>query len=73
MERGRADSLGEMRNTTAVFTDESLLLATSARVKTILTVVPRRDIRSVEEQDDSVFAIRFDAIRTRVHASSASG
>ena len=60
LEHGRADALGEMRKTTAVLTDESLLLATSARAKTVLTVVPRRDIRSVEEHDDSVYAIRFD-------------
>ena len=60
LEQGRADALGEMRKTTAVLTDESLLLATSARAKTILTVVPRRDIRSVEEHDESVYAITFD-------------
>ena len=30
LERGTADALGEMRKTTAVLTDDSLLLATSA-------------------------------------------
>ena len=60
LERGTADALGEMRKTTAVLTDESLLLATAARVQTILTVVPRRDIRSVEVLEEHVVAIRYD-------------
>jgi hypothetical protein len=60
LERGTADALGEMRKTTAVLTDDSLLLATSARTQTILTVVPRRDIRSVEVLEEHVVAIRFD-------------
>ena len=38
IERGTADAVGEMRKTTAVLTDDSLLLATiGARRKTILT------------------------------------
>jgi hypothetical protein len=60
IERGTADAVGEMRKTTAVLTDDSLLLATSARTKTILTVVPRRDIRSVKDVEDHVVTIRFD-------------
>jgi hypothetical protein len=60
IERGTADAVGEMRKTTAVLTDDSLLLATSARTKTILTVVPRRDIRSVKELEEHVVTIRFD-------------
>ena len=60
IERGTADAVGEMRKTTAVLTDDSLLLATSARTKTILTVVPRRDIRSVKEVEEHVVTIRFD-------------
>lgn len=60
LERGRTDALGEMRKTTAVLTDATLLLATSARTQTILTVVQRRDIRSVELLEDNVVAIRFD-------------
>lgn len=60
LERGRADALGEMRKTTAVLTDDSLLLATSVRSKTVLTVVPRRDIRSVEVTEEHVAVIRFD-------------
>jgi len=60
LERGTADALGEMRKTTAVLTDDSLLLATSARAKTVLTVVPRRDIRSVKEKEEHVAEIRFD-------------
>ncbi len=60
IERGTADAVGEMRKTTAVLTDDSLLLATSARTKTILTVVPRRDIRSVKVVEEHVVTIRFD-------------
>jgi len=60
IERGTADALGEMRKTTAVLTDDSLFLATAARTQTILTVVPRRDIRSVEVLEDHVAVIRFD-------------
>jgi hypothetical protein len=60
LERGSADALGEMRKTTAVLTDESLYLATSARAQTLLTVVPRRDIRSVQVVEEHVAVIRFD-------------
>ena len=60
LERGTADALGEMRKTTAVLTDDSLLLATSARLKTVLTVVPRRDIRFVDVVEEHVAVIRFD-------------
>ena len=60
LERGRADALGEMRKTTAVLTDEWLLLATSARVQTVLTKIPRRDIRSVKVVDAHVAEIRYD-------------
>jgi hypothetical protein len=60
LERGRTDALGEMRKTTAVLTDDSLLLATAARARTILTVVPRPDIRSIEVLEEHVVAIRFD-------------
>ena len=60
LERCRTDALGEMRKATAVLTDESLLLATSAQTRTILTVVPRRDIRSVEAVEEHLVRIRFD-------------
>ena len=60
LERGRTDALGEMRKTTAVLTDDTLLLATAARTQTILTALPRRDIRTVEVLEDNLVAIRLD-------------
>jgi hypothetical protein len=60
LERGRSDALGEMRKTTAVLTDDALLLATPVRTRTILTVVPRQDIRSIEVLELNVVAITFD-------------
>jgi hypothetical protein len=48
MERGKTDAIGLMRKCTAVLTDDDLLLAIAVRTRTILTVVPRRDIRTVE-------------------------
>jgi hypothetical protein len=68
LERGRADALGEMRKTTAVLTEDSLFLATSARIETLLTVVHRRDIRSVKLVDEHVAEIRYDDYaRARAH------
>ena len=60
LERGRSDALGEMRKVTAVLTDDALLLATPVRSRTILTVVPRSDIRSIEILEPNVVAISFD-------------
>jgi hypothetical protein len=60
LERGASDALGEMRKTTAVLTDDALLLATPARTRTILTTVPRRDIQSIDVLEPNVVAIRFD-------------
>ncbi len=57
VEHGTSDALGEVRKVTAVLTDGALLLATSARAKTVLTTVPRPDIRSVE-----VLAVNYVAI-----------
>jgi hypothetical protein len=51
VESGRSDALGETRKMNAVLTSDSLLIATSVRTKTILTVIPRADIRSVEPVD----------------------
>jgi hypothetical protein len=60
MERGASDALGEMRKATVVLTNDSLLLATAVRAKTILTVVPRLDIRSIEVLEPNLVAISFD-------------
>ena len=60
LERGESDALGEMRKTTAVLTEDALLLATPVRTRTILTTVPRLDIQSIDELEPNVVAIRFD-------------
>ncbi|MDQ1432050.1 MAG: hypothetical protein QOF40_2652 [Actinomycetota bacterium] len=60
LERGESDALGEMRRTTAVLTEDALLLATPVRIRTILTTVPRLDIQSVDVLKPHVVAIRFD-------------
>jgi hypothetical protein len=60
VERGTSDALGEMRKVTAVLTDDALLLATAVRAKTVLTIVPRSDIRSVEVLGANQVAISFD-------------
>lgn len=57
---GVSDALGTHRRTTAVLTDESLLLATSVRARTVLTVIPRSDMRSVDQTDPGVIRIAFD-------------
>jgi hypothetical protein len=61
LERGASDAINkQMRKTTAVLTDDSLLLASPDRVRTVLTVVPRREIRSVEVVEENVVVIRYD-------------
>jgi hypothetical protein len=60
LERGTSDALGEMRKVTAVLTDDSLLLATTVRTKTILTSIPRSDIRSIDTLEPNVVIISFD-------------
>jgi hypothetical protein len=60
LERGKSDALGVIQKMTAVLTDESLLVATSVRVKTILTIVPRADIRSVEVLEPHFAVISYD-------------
>ena len=60
LEAGHSDVLGTRRKVTAVLTSDALLLATPARTKTILTTVPRSDIRSVELVEPDVADIVFD-------------
>jgi hypothetical protein len=60
MERGKTDAIGLMRKCTAVLTDDDLLLAIAVRTRTILTVVPRRDIRSVDVVAPNLVTIVYE-------------
>jgi hypothetical protein len=60
VERGVADALGPRRRTWAVLTTDALLLGTSVRAKTVLTNIPRADIRAVTPVESSVVDIAFD-------------
>jgi hypothetical protein len=60
IERGTSDALGETRKTRAVLTDDALLLATPVRSRTILVIVPRSDIQSVDVLESKVVAITFE-------------
>ena len=57
---GVTDALGTHRRTTAVLTEESLLLASSVRARTVLTVIPRSDMRTVDQTEPGVIRIAFD-------------
>jgi hypothetical protein len=57
---GVSDALGTHRRTTAVLTDDSLLLASSVRARTVLTVIPRSDMRTVDQTEPGVVRIAFD-------------
>jgi hypothetical protein len=60
MERGKTDAIGLLRKCTAVLTGDDLLLAIAVRTRTILTVVPRRDIRSVDVLAPNLAKIVYD-------------
>ena len=60
IERVRTDALGEERKANAVLTDEHLLIVTAVRVKSVLTEVPRTDIRSIEILGDDHVAVGFE-------------
>jgi hypothetical protein len=60
MERGKTDAIGLMRKCTAVLTDDDLLLAIAVRTRTVLTVVPRRDIRSVDAVAPNLVTIVYE-------------
>ena len=60
MARGKTDAIGLMRKCTAVLTDDDLLLAIAVRTRTVLTVVPLRDIRSVETIEPNLVTIVFE-------------
>ena len=60
IEVGSSDALGPRRKVTAVLTDDALLLATPLRTRTVLTTIPRADIRMVETVEPAVAAVTFD-------------
>lgn len=60
LEVGASDALGPRRKVTAVLTSDALLLATPVRAKTVLTMIPRADIRAVEPVEPHVVTVAFD-------------
>jgi len=60
IESGKSDALGPVHKVTAVLTSDTLLLATPVRAKTILTEIPRADIRSVDVVEPGLAAVSFD-------------
>jgi hypothetical protein len=60
VEAGVANALGPLRSTSVVLTEDALLLATSVRAKTVLTVIPRNDVREVHLVEPHVVDISFD-------------
>lgn len=60
IERVKTDALGEERKANAVLTGDQLLIVTQARLKSVLTVVPRADIRTVEVLGDDHVAVGFE-------------
>jgi hypothetical protein len=60
IEDGVSDSLGATRNVTAVLTSDALLLASPVRARTILVVIPRGDIQSIEFVEPAVADVSFD-------------
>jgi hypothetical protein len=59
-EVGKTNALGESRKASVVLTEDHLFVATSVRTKTVLTSVPRADIRSIEPVEPGVVDISFD-------------
>jgi len=66
-ERVRTDALGEERKATAVLTGDQLLIVTPVRLKSVLTVVPRADIQSVEVLGDDHVAVGFEDYSRAIH------
>lgn len=60
VERVETNALGEERKARAVLTSDDLFLVTPVRMKSVLTQVPRADIRSVEELGPDRVAITYD-------------
>ena len=67
IERVRTDALGEERKANAVLTGEQILLVTPVRLESVLTVVPRADIRSVEVLGADHVAVGFEAFAHARH------
>jgi hypothetical protein len=60
VERVTTDALGEEHAARAVLTTDDLFVVTRVRLKSILTQVPRADIRSVEARGPDAVAIGFE-------------
>lgn len=60
LEAGESNALGPNRKSTVVLTDDSLLVATPVRARTILTTITRADIRDLEEPEANVVDVVFD-------------
>lgn len=60
VEKVTTDALGEVRKAQAVLTRDDLFIVTRIRLKSVLTQVPRADIRSVEERKPGTVAIGFE-------------
>jgi len=60
LEAGTSDALGPTHKVTAVLTTDALLLASPVRARTILTTIPRADIRTVVPVEPAVADVSFD-------------
>jgi hypothetical protein len=60
LEAGESDALGANRKSTVVLREDSLLVATPVRTRTILTTIPRADIRGIEESEANLVEVVFD-------------
>ena len=67
LERVRADALGEQRKANVVLTRDPLLIVTPVRLKSVLTVVPLADIRSIVVLGDDHIAISFEDYTRAIH------
>jgi hypothetical protein len=65
VERVKTDALGEVRPAQAVLTHDDLFLSTQVRLKSVLTRVPRADIRSMVRGPDRVTIGFEDYARAR--------
>jgi uncharacterized protein (UPF0248 family) len=67
MDRVKADALGEERKANVVLTQDHLLIVTSARLKSVLTEIPRADIRSVQVIGPDHVAVGFEDFNLAMH------
>jgi hypothetical protein len=67
LERVRADALGEQRKANVVLTRDQLLIVTPVRLKSVLTVVPLADIRSIVVLGEDHIAVGFEDYSRAIH------